>query len=142
MRGSATGQATAPALAEGTASIEPAGKAEKATAAKSKVLVPWAQENAGCGWEVEMPSWEAKRELKALLQDSWCKQKVLPQKGKRKVYEPPPNVMPSEGKCKPEAALQKCKHEVDMLPQSSTNMGKYELCWLLKELLHKDVLST
>jgi hypothetical protein len=30
----------APALAEGTAGVEPAGEAEKATAAKSEALVP------------------------------------------------------------------------------------------------------
>jgi hypothetical protein len=36
---------TALALGEDTASIEPAGKAEKAIAAKSEALVPWAQHN-------------------------------------------------------------------------------------------------
>jgi hypothetical protein len=140
--GAATGRATAPTLAEGTAGVEPTGKAEKATAAKSEALVPWAQENAGCGWEVETSSREAERELNAPPQDGPCKQKALPQKGERKVYEPPPNAMPPEGGCKPEAAPQKHEHEADAPPQSSPNMGEHEPCWLLKELSHKDVPST
>jgi hypothetical protein len=37
---------TAPALAEDTPSIEPAGKAERATAARPKALVPWTQGEA------------------------------------------------------------------------------------------------
>ena len=46
---------TAPALVEGTAGFEPAGEAEKATAAKSEALVPWARDNAGRGRKVETP---------------------------------------------------------------------------------------
>ena len=41
----------APALAKGTASVKPAGQAEKAMAVKSEALMPWAQDMAGC--EVE-----------------------------------------------------------------------------------------
>ena len=41
-----------PALAEDTASVKPASEAEKAIAAKSEVLVPWAQGKARC--KVEM----------------------------------------------------------------------------------------
>ena len=36
----------APALAEGTTGVEPAGKAEIATAAKLEALVPWVQVKA------------------------------------------------------------------------------------------------
>jgi len=36
-----------PALAEGTASIEPTSKAERASAAKPKALTPWTQSKAG-----------------------------------------------------------------------------------------------
>ena len=42
---------TAPALDKRTASIEPAGEAKLAIAAKSKVLVPWAQDKTKCGLE-------------------------------------------------------------------------------------------
>ena len=63
----------APVLAEGTAGVEPAGKAEKATAAKPEALVPWAQGMAER--EVEM----------------------LPGEGKH-VHEPPPEVLPRKGK--------------------------------------------
>jgi len=48
----------APALAEGTAGVEPAGEAEKATAAKPEALVPWAQGMAER--EVEMLPGEGK----------------------------------------------------------------------------------
>ena len=37
----------APALAKGTASIEPASEAERASAAKPKALTPWMQSKAG-----------------------------------------------------------------------------------------------
>ena len=37
----------APALADGTASVEPAGEAETATTAKLEALAPWAQGMAG-----------------------------------------------------------------------------------------------
>jgi hypothetical protein len=50
---------TAPALAKDTASIEPAGKAERATAARPKALVPWTQGEAKHEvnvWPQEMPT--------------------------------------------------------------------------------------
>ena len=37
---------TAPALAEDTPGVEPAGKAERATAARSEALAPWTQGKA------------------------------------------------------------------------------------------------
>ena len=82
----------ASALAKGTAGIEPAGKAEIATAAKLKALVPWVQGEPGC--EVDS----------------------LPQ-GDKVMYEPPPEALPPEGWCNHEPSLQKgeCKQEV--LPQ-------------------------
>jgi hypothetical protein len=40
-----------PALAKGTAGIEPAGEAELAIAAKSEVLVLWAQDKTKCRLE-------------------------------------------------------------------------------------------
>jgi len=63
----------APALAKGTAGVEPAGEAEKATAAKLEALVPCAQGVAER--EVEM----------------------LPGEGKH-VHEPPPEELPRKGK--------------------------------------------
>src|SRR5260221_10370363 len=62
----------APALAESTASVELAGKAEGAIAAKAEALVPWAQDVAAC--EVEK----------------------LPQKAS-KANEPPPEALPQKG---------------------------------------------
>jgi len=59
----------AQALAKGTASVEPAGDAEKATATKPEALVPWAQGIAE--HEVEM----------------------LPGEGEH-VHELPPKVLP------------------------------------------------
>jgi hypothetical protein len=66
----------APALAEDTAGIEPTGKAEKATAAKSEALVPWAQDKAKRGLE-GMPQ-EGK------LAYEWLP-KALPPEGEREV---------------------------------------------------------
>jgi len=43
MKGALQVMGAATALAEGTPGVEPAGEAEKATAAKSEALVPWAQ---------------------------------------------------------------------------------------------------
>jgi hypothetical protein len=42
---------TAPALAEATTGVEPAGKAEIASTAEPEALVPWTQDKAGCGLE-------------------------------------------------------------------------------------------
>jgi hypothetical protein len=70
----------ASALAEGTASVEPTSKAEIATTAKLKVLVPWAQG-------------KPRLEVDSLLQ------------GDKVMYEPPPEVLPSEGWCNYEPLL-------------------------------------
>ena len=43
------------AFAGGTAGVEPADKAETASAAKPKALVPWAQYKAGRRREVDKP---------------------------------------------------------------------------------------
>jgi hypothetical protein len=42
---------TAPALAESTAGVRPAGEAEKATTAKPEALIPWVQDEAADGLE-------------------------------------------------------------------------------------------
>ena len=49
----------APALAKGTAGVELAGEAERATATKPEALVPWANDKAVRGREMvpqEMPT--------------------------------------------------------------------------------------
>jgi len=48
----------APALAKGTASIGPTGKAKTATTAEPKALAPWAQDKARCEHEVNVPPQE------------------------------------------------------------------------------------
>ena len=92
----------ASALAEDTASVKPASKAEKAITAKSKVLVPQVQGKARC--EVEMPPREAKRELEALPQDGTHRPKLLLLKGKHR--------------CRPS-------------PQINLKKGEYKPCWSL-----------
>jgi hypothetical protein len=143
---------TVPALAEGTTSFEPTGKAKSATTAKSEVLVPWAQDNARRGCEVETPPREGK-----------C------------MHEPPPghchrrasanqrcptktkcvrglDTQPPEGRCKPEVPSQKGeynidvllqdgKHEHKVLPQGSLNEGEVEPDLALQVSLHKAILS-
>jgi len=49
---------TAPALAKGTASIGPTGKAKIATTAEPKALAPWAQDKARHEHEVDVPPQE------------------------------------------------------------------------------------
>ena len=71
----------ATALAEGTASVEPAGEAQRATVAKSEALVPWAQGVAKR--EVERPWREDERELEAPLQTGRHKREALPPEGER-----------------------------------------------------------
>jgi hypothetical protein len=71
----------APALAKDTTGIELAGKAEKATTAKSKALISIAQNKAVCEYEVKMP-----------LQEGKQGDTPLPQKGKP-IYEPPPEAL-------------------------------------------------
>ena len=52
---------TTPVLAESTASIELAGEAKKAIAAKTEALEPGAYNKAGGRREVEMPQQEGER---------------------------------------------------------------------------------
>src|SRR5712691_2910365 len=92
---------TAPALAEGTAGVELAGKAEGAIATKLEVLVPWAQGMAD-------------REVER-----------LPQEGKR-VHELPPEVLPQKGERKPQVLPPMGRRNHDMKLQGSLNKGKRE----------------
>ncbi len=82
----------AQALAEGTAGVEPAGEAEKATAAKPEALVPWAQS-------------VAKREVE-----------ILPGEGKH-VHEPPPEVLPQKGKHEIKTPSTGESERTEVLPQ-------------------------
>ena len=68
----------APALSEGTSGVEPAGEAERSTAAKFKALVSWAQGVAR--HEIEKLPYEGKHVHE------------LPQKGERKPEGPPRRV--------------------------------------------------
>jgi len=54
MRGSASSLGAALAMAEGTAGIRSAGRADKATVAASKALRPWAYGKAGGEGKCEM----------------------------------------------------------------------------------------
>jgi len=69
-----------PALTKSTISIEPAGKAEKAVAAKPEVLVLWAQDRAG--HEVEMPLREGEGGPDVLPLQGECMVKGTPLQGK------------------------------------------------------------
>ena len=57
----------APALAEGTAGVGPAGEAETASTAEPEALAPWMQGKTQ--HEVETPPQEGKREHEAPLQE-------------------------------------------------------------------------
>jgi hypothetical protein len=57
-----------PTPTESTTSVEPAGGAEKAVTAKPEASVPWAQDKAGRGREVETPPREGEGALDVLLQ--------------------------------------------------------------------------
>jgi hypothetical protein len=78
MRGVLPVMGTALALAKSTASVERAGEAEIATAAKSEALAPWMQGETG-------------REVETL------------QEGKHKADEPPPEALLQIGEHNPEA---------------------------------------
>ena len=123
---------TAPALADRTAGVEPAGEAEKAAAARPEARTFWAQDNARRGHEVETPQ-QTERELKAQLQDGQCKQEALPQKGEGEVYEPPPEALPPEGRRNLEAPPRKGKRKRGAMPQSNPNKGEHEPCWSLRD---------
>ena len=111
----------APALAKGTASVRPAGKAETATTAKSKVLVPWAQYKAGHRYKVDKPPPE-----------------VLLQKGEHN-----PEVL--SYKCEPKhpkMLLPDGMHECGVTPQGNPIKAKCKPNQLPQELSHEAVLST
>jgi hypothetical protein len=91
---------TAPVLAEGTAGVEPAGEAEKAAAATLEALVPFTKDKAVCG--LERPPSEGK-----------C------------MHRPPPEALPPEGRCRPEAPSDReSEREADALPQEKPTEGK------------------
>ena len=121
---------TAPALAEGTASVKPAGKAEIATAAKFKVLVPWVQG-------------EARLEVKTPPQEGRCKPEALPLSGKH-THKPPLEALPLEGWHNLGAPPQKREHEheADVPPQCNPKKGEHKPCWPPREPSRKDILST
>ena len=119
----------APALAEGTASVEPAGKADRAMAARSKALAPPMQ---GKAWrEVEMPLREGKGEPDALPQ-------ALP--GKRKLG--PPEAPPQRGRHNSKVLPPDGERECGTTPQGNPNEGDCEPSWPLRELSHKAMPST
>jgi hypothetical protein len=60
------------ALAEGTASIESASGAERATSARTEALKPWAHGKAGRKREIP-PQSEAWREVEMLPREGWYK---------------------------------------------------------------------
>jgi len=78
---------TAPALAEGTAGVELAGKAERAITAKPEALEPWVY--GGAGRQGETPPQEHEREIDALPPEGRRKPKALPGKRKLEVGVPP-----------------------------------------------------
>ena len=78
----------APALAESTAGVEPAGEAERAATARPEALASWTQGEAGR--EVETPPGGGEQELKA-----------LPPEGERKL-DAMPQRNPNEGECDPD----------------------------------------
>jgi hypothetical protein len=94
----------APALAEGTAGIEPTGKAEKATTAKSEALVPWAQAKAKRGLEGMLREGELAYKWPPVMLPPEGEHEVEtpPQEGKR-THKLPPKALPQKGEHKPEA---------------------------------------
>ena len=95
---------TTPALAEGITGIEPASEAEKAIVARPEALVPWAQDKARHGHEVDAQP-----------------HKALPQKGKRNTEALPQEVqqgdkgaletLPRTHECKPDWLPREVSHE-------------------------------
>jgi len=65
---------TTPAVTESTASIEPAGKAERATAAKSEALVPWVQDGVRRGREMVPQDYDTEQSICSLK----CRAASLP----------------------------------------------------------------
>ena len=109
------------ALAEGTASVEPAGKAEKAIAARPKALVPWAQDKAKRRHEVNKPP-----------------HKALPQKGERNAEALSRKRKPERPEALPPGGERKC----GMMPQGNSNKAQREPDRLSREPSREEVLST
>lgn len=111
----------APALAGGTAGVEPASGAERATAAMPEASVPGAYGKGGRRREAP-PQGKAGREVEA-----------PPRKGNRG-HEPPPEALPQKGERKPEALsrkgrrgqvpLRKQKGELDASLRGSPSEGE------------------
>jgi len=95
----------APALAEGTAGVEPAGEAERAMAAKSEALAPWTQG-------------ETRHEIETPSRGEGERAEALPQ-GERMLEAPP-----QKGSRKPEALLPEGERELDASSRGGPNNGK------------------
>ena len=152
----------APALAEGTAGVEPASEAEIATAAKLEALVPWAQGEAGCEVESLPRGSNAIYEPppEALPPEGWRSHEPPPRKGERQRTTPPQGepqrevempprdaereleVLPQDGAHRSKSLSLKGKHKRKPSPQINPNKGEHEPCWPLRESSHKDVLRT
>src|SRR5712691_11424855 len=131
----------APVLVEETASIEPAGEAERAAAAKSKALAPWMQGETRCKVKTLR---EGRCEVETLPQEGRCMHEpppeALPQKCKHELDKPKPEVLPRERECerartgakpkpKVEAPARKGERECGTTPQGNTNEGECEPSW-------------
>ena len=86
----------APALAESTAGVEPAGEAERAATARPEVLASWTQGVARR--EVETPPRKGEQEFKAPPHKGRRKPEALPPEGEREL-----DAMPQKGERNPEA---------------------------------------
>jgi hypothetical protein len=108
----------APALAESTAGVEPAGEAERAAAARPEALASRTQGDAGR--EAEPPPREGEQELES-----------PPHKGRRKPEALPPECKyeraQTGAKRKPEALPPEGKRELDVMPQGNPNEGEREV---------------
>jgi len=109
------------ALAKGTAGIKPAGKAEKAIATRPEALVPWVQDKAERGREVNKPL------HKALPQKGECNAEALSRKCK-----------PKHPKALPPGSERECS----TMPQGNSNKAQHEPDQLSQEPSCEDVLST
>jgi len=122
----------APALAEETTGVEPAGEAERAAAAKSEALAPRMQGEARWGVETqpregnepppEVLPQKGERKPQALPPKAGRMLEAPPQKGRRKpealppereceVDKPQPETLPQKGECNPEALSRERKCE-------------------------------
>jgi len=108
----------APALAEGTAGVRPAGEAETATTTEPEALAPRVQDKVGRRHEVDVPPQEA------LPQKGECNTEALSRKCKLEHR-------PNEGECKsiwrPQEAPQGDKGALGMPPQNHKCKHAHEL---------------